>query len=247
MINFEGKLTRFTLCEQIVEKIEETIISEDLYNKSLPSEQALCEQFGVSRTIIREALKILDARGLVHSKAGGGSYVTKPQAEDISKLLITIIRMNKISDSDVCQMRLILDVAAARAAAVRITDEELKELDEQVNSMERNMYNIPVRIDKDIEFHVMIGKLSGNFFLALIVESMTDVLRNFIQRGIETSGGNEDGIYRHRMILDALRTKDPDKVEINVRKHIEHSLANVVIQQQGLGADSNISVLEQKK
>jgi len=109
------------------------------------------------------------------------------------------------------------------------------------------MYNIPVRIGKDIEFHVMIGKLSGNFFLALIVESMTDVLRNFIQRGIETSGGNEDGIYRHRMILDALRTKDPDKVEINVRKHIEHSLANVVIQQQGLGADSNISVLEQKK
>ncbi len=247
MINFEGEVTRSTLCEQIVEKIEKAIISEDLYKETLPSEQALCEHFGVSRTIIREALKILAARGLVQSKAGGGSYVTKPQADDISKLLIRIIRMDKISDYDVCQMRLILDVAAARAATARITDEELKELDEQVDSMEENMYDLPVRVDKDVEFHTMIGKFSGNSFLALIVESMTDVLRNFIQRGIETSGGNEDGIYRHRMILDALRTRDPDKVEINVRKHIEHSLENVVIQQQGLDTDSSTSILEEGK
>lgn len=232
MLNFKSELTRTTLCDQIVEKLQESIISEDLYNKSLPSEQALCEQFGVSRTIIREALKILAARGLVKSKTGGGSYVTKPKADDISKLLITIIRMDKISDYDVCQTRLILDVAAARAAAMRIKDEELKELNDQVNSMEENMYNMPLRIDKDVEFHIMLGKFSGNYFLALIVESMTDVLRDFIQKGIESPGGNEDGVYRHRMILDALRARDPDKVEIAVREHIELSLKNVFIQQQ---------------
>lgn len=97
--------------------------------------------------------------------------------------------------------------------------------------MEQNMKNFDIRIEKDIEFHVLLGRLSGNRLLALIIESMTDILRNFIKRGLFVSGGNEDGIYRHRMILDALKTRNPEEVEKVVREHLLHSKHNVDIQQ----------------
>jgi len=231
-MNLGPKVTRLTMTEQIATSIEEAIIKEDLYREKLPSEQELCEQFGVSRTIIREALKLLSARGLVQSKIGGGSFVTKPTASNIASLLLRIIKMDKISDEEVYQMRLILEISAIKAAAERITEEELLVLSKEVDSMEENMYNLPVRMEKDIEFHVLLGQFSGNRLLSLMIESMVDVLRDFIKKGIQKSGGNEDGIHRHRLILEALRTHNPDIAGCAMRDHLEHSFANVMSQNE---------------
>lgn len=232
MLNFDnGDLKKSTLCEQVADEIERAIIVRGVDSERLPSEMALAQQFNVSRTIIRESLKVLTARGLVSSKVGGGAFITKPSSEDISKMFMRIILMEKISDDEVYQIRVILETAAARDAALRFTDEDFALLSSQVDAMEQNMKNFDIRIEKDIEFHVLLGRLSGNRLLALIIESMTDILRNFIKRGLFVSGGNEDGIYRHRMILDALKTRNPEEVEKVVREHLLHSKHNVDIQQ----------------
>lgn len=226
-----GTLNRVTLTQQIADSIEASIIADNMYHEKLPSEQILCEKFKVSRTIIREALRILNARGLVQSRTGGGSFVTKPSASDISSLLLRVIRMDKISDEEVYQMRLILEVSAVKDVVRRITEEEMQILSDQVDSMERSMFDIPVRMEKDIEFHIMLGKFSGNRLLALMTESMVDVLRDFIERGIKVAGGNEDGVYRHRVILEALKSGDPKIAEKAMIEHLEHSFANVRAQQ----------------
>lgn len=73
----------------------------------------------------------------------------------------------------------------------------------------------------------MVGRLSGNELLALLVGSMTGVLKKFITDGIRASGGNEDGTCRHRLILEALESGDPDKAEFVMRDHPTHSWENV--------------------
>lgn len=232
MLILENEVSKVTLCEQVADKIEQAILSHGIESDRLPSENALAEQFGVSRTIIRESLKLLKARGLVSSRVGGGAYITKPQPSDISEMLLRIIRMDNISDDEVFSMRIVLEVAAGRSAASRITDEELATMEELVNQMEVNMGNLPQRIDWDIAFHIAMGKYSGNRVLGVIQESLTEVLRYVIQRGIQANGGNEDGVLRHRRILDALRSHDPDRVEEEILDHLERSRQNVLSQMQ---------------
>ncbi len=236
MLIMENDVSKVTLCEQVADKIEKAIITHGTEAGRLPSENALAEQFGVSRTIIRESLKLLKARGLVSSRVGGGAYITKPRASDISEMLLRIIKMDRISDDDVYGLRIILEIAAGRSTAQRITEQELAIMEEQINQMEINMHNLPIRIESDIAFHVSLGKFSGNQLLGIVEESMTEVLRYFIERGIAASGGNEDGIYRHRRILEALRTHDPELVEHEIRNHLEHSRLNV--QRQQMSTDS---------
>ncbi|MPM76851.1 HTH-type transcriptional repressor NanR [bioreactor metagenome] len=235
MLDMDNDVSKVTLCEQVADRIEKAIITQGTEAGRLPSENEMAQRFGVSRTIVRESLKLLKARGLVSSRVGGGAYITKPKAADVSEMLGRIIKMDKISDDDVYKMRIILEIAAGRDAAVRITADEIAIMENQVDNMERYMDELPLRIENDIAFHISLGKFSGNKLLGMIVESMTGVLRQFIERGIATSGGNEDGIYRHRRILDALRIHDPEIVEQEIRDQLEHSRMNVLKQQGSLG------------
>src|SRR5574344_2213419 len=149
MLNFEhGDLKKSTLCEQVADEIERAIIVRGVDSERLPSEMALAQQFNVSRTIIRESLKVLTARGLVSSKVGGGAFITKPSSEDISKMFMRIILMEKISDDEVYQIRVILETAAARDAALRFTDEDFALLSSQVDAMEQNMKNFDIRSEE---------------------------------------------------------------------------------------------------
>ena len=220
-------LNKKPLYEQIADSIEEAIIYKGEAASKLPSEMALSAQFGVSRTIIREALKLLQARGLVDIRVGGGAFITKPESEDVSELLLRIVQMDRIEDKDVYEIRIILEVAAIREAAARISDKELELLDSQVDGMEAAKGDLAKRVEMDCEFHCLIAKYSGNSMLSLLVESMTGVLRKFIIAGIKSPGGNEDGIEKHRAIIAALRTRDPEAAVQAMTAHLDRSWNNV--------------------
>ena len=227
VLNLGEALNKKPLYEQIADSIEEAIIYNSEQASKLPSEMALAGQFGVSRTIIREALKLLQARGLVEIRVGGGAYITKPESKDISELLLRIVQMDHIEDKEVYEMRIILEVAAIREATGRITEDEISGLEAQVDMMEESMSDLQKRIDMDCEFHCLIARYSGNRMLSLLVESMTGVLRKFIITGIRSNGGNEDGIYHHREIIKALRTRDAEAAAEALTIHLDRSWANV--------------------
>ena len=199
VLNLGEALNKKPLYEQIADSIEEAIIYNSEQASKLPSEMALAGQFGVSRTIIREALKLLQARGLVEIRVGGGAYITKPESKDISELLLRIVQM----------------------------DHEISGLEAQVDMMEESMSDLQKRIDMDCEFHCLIARYSGNRMLSLLVESMTGVLRKFIITGIRSKGGNADGIYHHREIIKALRTRDAEAAAEALTIHLDRSWANV--------------------
>lgn len=197
-----------------------------LYQQKLPSEQTLCDTYGVSRTVIREALKILSTRGLIKVINGDGSYVTKPEAKHISQSFLRIILMDDIQNWEISQLRMILEIASARDAANHATEAQLNELEKIVKEIESNSMFPEIHAEHDLRFHVMLGKLSGNCLLSLVVESMTDVIRLFIDRSRTNIGPLENPDFSHRKILNALRTHDPDIVEEVLSAHLKHSFQN---------------------
>lgn len=227
-MEFNGKTYQLSKrSEQIADLLEEEIISRGTIGERLPSEQQLAERFEASRTVVREALKILRARGLIDSRTGSGAYITRPDEQDLSHMISRIIRMDKnIDHVNIYDVRICLEVAAARCAAVHADAFDLQEL-EDVLAQLRN-YNLGVleRRDLDFQFHQMLARCSRNPLLALLVETMANVFKDVIKIGIFVQGGIDDAILRHQRILDALRDHDPDRAEAMMRQHLEQSREN---------------------
>ena len=115
-----------SLCEVIADKLEYAIFNDKTINKGkLPSEMQLANAYGVSRPVIREALKILKARGLIDSRQGAPTTVVEYKVEDLQKNLARISKMKNISSTEVYAVRLALEVASARYAAQNATEEDL--------------------------------------------------------------------------------------------------------------------------
>ncbi len=230
METIDYKINRTHLYEQIAQILENAIIKPDSeMAEKLPSEQALADKFGVSRTVIREALKLLKERGLIELRNGEGSYITKPGSDTVSNAIQRIIHTEGISIDDVYNMRIILEVASCRLAALNASKEDLEKVQLILSEMESRKLDLPVRIRLDADFHIAIAHASKNRLLGMFVGTMTALLTDVIGKGIQVPGGNEDGLRRHRSVLEAIRTGDPDAAENAIRDHLDVSRQNVKV------------------
>lgn len=226
MDHFPVTLQRSKLSEQIADQLEEEILAGGKVGERLASEQQLAERFSASRTVVREALKILRARGLITSRTGSGAYITRPKVEDLSHMLSRMIRMNGIDYQDIYDVRSYMEAAAVRAAVKHATDEQLDALEEILFRLQNRNLGFMERRDLDFSFHECIARLSGNSLLALMVETMAHIFKDVIEIGIFVEGGIDDAILRHQRIMDALRARDADRAERMVIEHLAQSRRN---------------------
>ena len=226
MDQFQVNLQRSKLSEQIADQLEAEIISSGKVGERLATEQQLAERFSASRTIVREALKILRARGLIASRTGSGAYITCPNVEDLSHMLSRMIRMNGIGYRDIYDVRYYMEAAAVRAVVAHATDAQLDVLDEILARLRNRNLGFMERRDLDFRFHEQIARISGNALLSLMVETMAHIFKDVIEIGIFVEGGIDDAIVRHQRIMDALRTRDADMAEKMVFEHLDQSRKN---------------------
>jgi GntR family transcriptional repressor for pyruvate dehydrogenase complex len=226
-------LKRSNLYEQIADTIEKAILGlgeeglfEDGQDK-LPSEQALARKFGVSRTVVREGLKLVKERGLVELRTGEGSYITKPRPEAISKVISRMILMESVSDDEIYALRAILEVGACRLAAVNASPEDRAQLASLLSAMGESLDNTERLVHLDAEFHTVIARASGNKLLRILVEANTVLLREYMAKSVIMPGAKADGMLRHRIILEAIVLGDPEKAETAMKTHLEASRAFV--------------------
>jgi len=217
----------FKLSEQIADRLEEEIISNGKIGERLPSEQHLAERFEASRTVVREALKILRARGLADSRTGSGAYITRPDVQDLSHMVSRMILMDENIDyRSIYETRYFLEAAACRCAVQHADNWDLDELQEILDK--QNNYNLGVleRRDLDFEFHQSIARCSKNPLLALLVETMSNIFKDVIKTGIFVEGGIDDAILRHQRIMDALRARDAELADRMMFEHLDQSRKN---------------------
>ena len=214
------------LYEQIADHLENEIINSEKEIAKLPSEKDLATQFKVSKTAVREALKVLKERGLVYSKNGEGSFVTKPNITSISNSLNRIVQLDKIDDLDLHELRMILESASARKAALHANAGEIDKMEELIEKVTEKAMIPEERIDYDSQFHIMIAKSGQNLLMGLFVEVMTSQLRNFMIKGAYHLDIKKT-YNEHKQITDAIREKNPEKAEQAMRNHLNAAWKNV--------------------
>lgn len=222
-------LTRANLSQQVADHLEQLILtSPSMENvEKLPSEQQLASEYNVSRPVIREALKLLQERGLVSLKNGIGAFITKPEAQNVLAPISRIMQMNNISDDDLTDIRGILEVYAAAKAAENGTAEDFKALEANYQAFTDTHLSLRERVALDREFHILVAKASGNALLEMFSEVLTSLLDAYMGKGVLIEGGVDDAILRHRRIIDAIISRNSAEAEKAMQEHVLASLANV--------------------
>lgn len=205
--------------EQVVESLEK-VIMRSAPDEKLPPEQTLAERFSVSKSVIREALTVLKDRGLVQSRNGDGSYVSKPNTDTVVNAIGRIVTTSSISDHNLHETRLILETATIRLAAQNATPEELDRLETLLVAMSDLTLSYDEWLDIDMDFHVAIAKAGRNELLTMFVEVMMCLLKNFMLKALYGKYDQNSTLREHRDILDALRTGNPDRCQEAVRAHL---------------------------
>jgi GntR family transcriptional regulator, transcriptional repressor for pyruvate dehydrogenase complex len=217
-------LRRQTLHEQIADAIQEMIASQQLQRGSqLPSERKLAEMLGVNRATVREAIRLLEQRGLVEMRVGSGTYVF----EVLSPTLVadSIARLFTFGDGsheELLTLREILEPEVAALAAQNAKPEDLVRLRELVGTMERTFYQPPGYAKNDMAFHEALTVATGNSLIIAVAAGLHKVNLAWMERQHEVAQ-YEDGCLSHRKIYEAIVAHDPERAREAMRFHMTTS------------------------
>lgn len=220
--------------EIIASKIVELVTANNLKpGDRLPTERALSDQLGVSRTVIREAVKVLVATGLVRTQQGSGLYVNKePRLFSFSTIDVSM-SLDPQEVENLFEFRLTLELSTARCAAERITPRELIALQDALVQNRRGAEENQLEAfhSGDAAFHIGIASATGNpFYLSAVstIFRLQDWAVNKLVGG--TPGSLSRAVNEHEAILKALRRGLPAEAEQMMREHIETTRDNYQVE-----------------
>jgi len=187
----------------------------------LPPERELAEVFGVSRTSVRDAIRVLETQGLVEPRHGEGTVVRQIPIDAIISPLADALAATKDFTADLFDMRKMLEPPLARAAAFRATAEDMRALEEIVARQTARMRAEEIAIDEDNAFHYRIATAAKNQVVLRTMDVLMDLLRESRVRSLQGPGRAEKSLDGHRRILAAIQRRDPDGAAEGMRAHIE--------------------------
>lgn len=211
------------LYEKVADKLQELIGSGELSaGDRLPNERTLAEQFGVSRTVIREASKALAVRGLLEVRPGQGTFVVNATGDTLSQSFQTMLNLDQGVDSqeNLVEVREILEPEIAYRAALRARPEDIRALRHAVVEMDKNMHDLARFIQADDAFHLALAVATQNVFVPRLMASVVDVLQEHRGRIFHTEGGPARGQEHHRRILRAVEEGAPEAAREAMRSHL---------------------------
>jgi len=238
MDRIDYRVEKRNLYEDVAAKIESFIIQNAPQSgQKLPAEKELAANFGVSRPVIREALKLLKERQLIETRTGGGTYTSKPGAQNLIDVIQRMIQMDCIDYTHVFDMRLLLEPYACRLAAQNhLSEDKFSALSDTIENMITNQHNTEQRIYHDLQFHTLIAQYSNNPILATFIQSMTGLLTPIIREALIPAEGHMSGVEYHKNLLKVLRKGDGDEAERLMREHLQVSTQNY-LKSRGLKSD----------
>ena len=220
--------TAQTLSQKIERRIEEAIQQRKLVpGNKLPSEKELCASFAVSRTALREALRRLNARGLIEIKKGSGMYVSEICIEDAIKSLNLYYDLKFDSNliAQMIEMRSLFEPQIARLAARNRTQEDLTVLQNNIAELEKcNPDNTQLEVDIINRFHTNIAKATGNPMIIVSMEPIFSLLprmRNFLYANID--GEKEYTLEFQKKIFAAISVQNDKEAHDEMRSLLKRN------------------------
>jgi GntR family transcriptional repressor for pyruvate dehydrogenase complex len=215
-------ISRSRASGEIVTQIERAIF-DGVYaaGERLRSERELAEQFRVSRITVRDALRVLEARGLIRVKVGasGGAFVTATNLDQVVGSISTMVKLQRMTLSELAEARTIVETAAAERAATRADAEAIARLAQMVERSRDVVRDGLPHTEVSMDFHVAVAEASGNELLSATVRAYRDLLMQTLHDMRDPSSARVTQKW-HEDILDAIRAHDADATRKLMQDHL---------------------------
>ena len=207
--------------EELAEKLMQKIHEGELQSGDrLPSERYLAKEYGVSRSVVREALRSMERIGCVEARMGGGTFVKSPEISDVIDPLTLIVSQDSQFALEVTEARLILETEIVKLAAARRTEHHVKEMHCTLDQMQREILKGGKGIEEDARFHTQLARAAENRVLQLLVSTCAEVLNHSMKVTQYMEGVPQKALIDHEKILKAVEEQDGDRAEHYMRKHL---------------------------
>lgn len=218
---FEQVTREPRLSDKVADMMLETILSKRLdVGDPLPSERELGEQFGVSRTVVREAVRALVAKGVIEVRSGSGLRVAAVNATAVSESMSLYLRGGRLDFEKVQEVRALLEVHLAGLAAERASEDDIASLRQIHTRMHDEASDVEAAARHDLEFHRLIARATHNELFLLLLDSIGSSLID-IRRSNLASGSTPMTLNQHQAILERIAGHDPEGASAAMNAHLD--------------------------
>jgi GntR family transcriptional regulator, transcriptional repressor for pyruvate dehydrogenase complex len=210
------------LSEEVYRQLKEAILGGRYKpGDRLPSEKAFCETFGVGRPVVREALRSLENSGLISVRpgAGGGAFVQKIASSTLADTFEGIMKMDNVSLEELTEARLALEMGALPLVLKHINTEHLDELERNLKEVRENLAR-GIRGKRNLGFHVLLIKASGNELLSKIGEALMALMGSLLEEYEYSVERSRKVLKIHEQLIHLLRTKQYAEATQVLEAHI---------------------------
>jgi GntR family transcriptional repressor for pyruvate dehydrogenase complex len=215
-----------TLAERVERELQRLIVESRLgEGDRLPSERELASQFGVSRTVVREAVRALAAKRLVDVGGGRGTVVRVPSPESAAESMKLLLSMQASGTGvdKVSEARHIIESEIAALAAARRTDADLEDLAAILEETRQHLEEPEVYIKSDVAFHAALARATKNEMLIIILDSLVEVMIEVRLLTLRVPGITSLALGHHERILDAVIAGDPGAAKAAMDAHMDQA------------------------
>lgn len=224
--------------EQVIEQIQKNIMNGILKKgDKLPSERELSDKMGVSRTSIREAIRVLETMGVIESRQGEGNFICSNIEKSLLQPLSMMFKLNDGTWKDIYELRNILEIECAKLTALRATDLDCRELENLVKQMEeetfgQNRYEILVELDKN--FHNLLSTMSKNYLIQSLFITTSNLFEKFIEDArykiiaYDSEKANKRLLEQHKKICESIINRDEELAISAMKEHMEYIKENAL-------------------
>jgi len=212
---------RTKVYEEVAERIRRLIVDGRLRpGDKLPPERELAERFAVSRTSVRDAIRVLELTGLLEPRQGEGTVVRELTPDSLAQPLASILIHNRLLLTELLEVRKMIEPPLAARAATLASAEEVARLEEIFARQQARAARGEATIGEDSEFHYTIATAARNRVALKVVDVLMDLLQESRERSLQVPGRLQKSLQGHRRILDAITRRDARAAEAAMQRHL---------------------------
>lgn len=214
------------LSDQVATQLQNLVLSNTIRpGEKLPSERELCELLGVSRTVVREAVRSLVVKGLLDVRRGGGTVVRAPDSALVAEMMTLMLRTGgtDVAFTHVQEVRRLLEVEIAGLAAERRAEDDLARMQAQLAIMVEHAADPERWAEADVAFHAAIAVATHNPLYSVLLASIADMLLEVRRTGIRLRDTPEKAYQHHRTVFAHINARDSLGARKAMQDHLRES------------------------
>jgi len=211
-----------TPVDKIIRQIRSLITSGQLNaGDRLPPERKLAERLGVSRTLVRDAIRKLEFYGILKTLPQSGTFVSGMGITALEGLITDVLRIENRDFASLVETRVLLEVEATKLAVQRRTADDIVDLQNALKAYEQKVLNNEQAVEEDLLFHLKIAEASKNSVLKSLMLIITpDIIYNFKELNICEDGRSTQALKEHQNILNHIINQDQEQAALAMKDHL---------------------------